>query len=31
MVKKPLIDQTQTFEDNKVLRGQEPIIETKTS
>jgi hypothetical protein len=31
MVKKPLIDQTQTFEDNKVLRGQEPIIETKNS
>jgi hypothetical protein len=31
MVKKPLIDQTQTFEDNKVLRGQEPIIETKSS
>jgi hypothetical protein len=30
MVKKPLIDQTQTFEDNKVLRGQEPIIETKS-
>ncbi len=31
MVKKPLIDQTKTFEDNKVLRGQEPIIETKSS
>ncbi len=30
MVKKPLIDQTKTFEDNKVLRGQEPIIETKS-
>jgi len=27
MVRKPLIDQTQTFKDNKVLRGQEPIIE----
>lgn len=27
MVKKPLIDQTKTFNDNKVLRGQDPIIE----
>jgi predicted metal-dependent TIM-barrel fold hydrolase len=31
MVKKPLIDQTKTFLDNKVLRGQEPIIEKKSS
>ncbi|MBX2848095.1 MAG: TatD family hydrolase [Acidiferrobacterales bacterium] len=27
MVKKPLIDQTKTFNDNKVLRGQDPIVE----
>ncbi len=30
MVKKPLIDQSKTFNDNRVLRGQEPIIESKT-
>lgn len=29
MVKKPLIDQTQTYKDNRVLRGQEPIVESK--
>ena len=27
MVKKPLIDQTKTFNDNRVLRGQEPVVE----
>ncbi len=27
MVKKPLIDQTKTFNDNRVTRGQDPIIE----
>ncbi|MCU4676154.1 TatD family hydrolase [Catenovulum sp. 2E275] len=28
MVKKPLIDQTKTFNDNRVTRGQDPIIES---
>ena len=28
MVKKPLIDQTRTYNDNRVLRGQEPKVET---
>uniref|UniRef100_UPI003B5A1D28 TatD family hydrolase n=1 Tax=Shewanella gaetbuli TaxID=220752 RepID=UPI003B5A1D28 len=29
MVKKPLIDQTKTYQDNRVLRGQEPLIEVE--
>ncbi|WP_143870498.1 TatD family hydrolase [Catenovulum sediminis] len=29
MVKKPLIDQTKTYNDNRVTRGQEPVIEKK--
>lgn len=28
MVKRPLIDQTQTYNENRVLRGQEPIVES---
>lgn len=27
MVKKPLIDQTKTYNDNRVLRGQDPLVE----
>ncbi|MER2492449.1 TatD family hydrolase [Catenovulum sediminis] len=30
MVKKPLIDQTKTYNDNRVTRGQEPVIEKKS-
>lgn len=29
MVKKPLIDQTKTYQDNRVLRGQEPLVESE--